>query len=111
MRAHFERIPSTQESAAPGLPRRVPCPVQDADNDKRIGEGSIVDGISTMEGDAEAVPERLARRCRKRKISHRFHSRLDRRDESRGDFLRCLGRNVRPDVREILFGGLGDAEG
>lgn len=59
----------------------APRSMQHADDHHRIGHGTIIDRIATMERDAQPRCQLLARRRGKRKVAHGFEGRLDCRDK------------------------------
>jgi hypothetical protein len=85
--------------------------MQDADNDHGIHRRAVIDGVRTVERDAQARGKLLSQGRGQGEIPHGLQGAFDRRDEARGDFLRRFACNVRPDIGKVGFGCLSEAKG
>jgi hypothetical protein len=84
--------------------------MQHTDDDDRVRDGPVVDGVGTVERDTQFGGERLTGRPAKREISDRLERRFDRRDKTGRDRLGCFGGDVCPDRGEVFLGGIGEAK-
>jgi len=76
----------------------VACAMQDADDGHGIVGGLVVDCIGMVEDHAKPGGKVEPRRAQNRKLPDRLEGSLDRGKKTRGDLLRCLARDLEPDV-------------
>ena len=90
---------------------RVARAVQHTDDSDRVRERPVIDRITIMECDAQAGREVLPLGTCERKMPHRLERRFEAGDEAGCDRLGRLGCEIGPDLRDVLFGRLGEAQG
>ncbi len=90
---------------------RIACAVQYAYDDDRGRKRPVIDRIAIMECDTQAGRELVPLRTCERKMPHRLDRRFKPGDKAICDRLGSFRREIGPDFREILLGGLGEAKG
>ena len=89
---------------------RVTRAVQHPDDNDRILQRLVIDRIAIMERDAQVGRELFSLETCERKMPYRLERRFEADDETGCDRLGRLGCEVGPDLREVLFGRLGEAK-
>jgi hypothetical protein len=85
----------------------IPRAMQNPDDEDRIRQRLVIDGIAVMDDDPQAWSQVIARWAEKRKMAQGFEGAADPRHDPCRDRFGGFQGDIRPDFRQIVPGRIG----